>query len=61
MVETSQDQEQGAPLSISEPSSQPSRCLAGGPMVVAFGCWMLAKSTFNFGGGDRYRWLGGVP
>lgn len=61
MVEISHDQEQGAPPSISEPSSQAVAMLGRWPEGGGLRVLDVSEEYVQFWGGDRNRWLGASP
>ncbi len=61
MVETPQNQTQGAPLSISEPSSQAVAVLGGRPNGQGIRILDVSEEYVQFWGGDRDHWLGASP
>lgn len=61
MVETPQDSEQGAPLSISEPSSQAIAVLGKSSDGEGIRVLDVSEEYLQFWGGDRDRWLGASP
>lgn len=60
-VETPQDTEQGAPLSISEPSSQAVAVLSGLPEGEGIRVLDVSAEYVQFWGGERDHWLGAEP